>query len=624
MIFLSYAEEDSPSALSIADWFRRHDIPVYYGGDSSQLGARFVDQIERQLSEADAFLALDSPHFSTSPWCHREVQLAILREEELRRSRPDAEFIRVLRIADTPRRSFNVLDAYDTFDLTGPGPLGDQLSLVAASLGKVESWAASSRHGETIALATPKFHSRVDELDRVLRGVTDSAGPHFWLVIAPPQLGKTWFLDQLAVLLGAEQANWSARRVDIRDYPDEDSRANVPWLLGHLFGLDTPPPSVAEPTLRQIARQILARRRHHLCLLDSAELLTAETALSLRLAVSEIYRMVVEGDRQDVRVAFVAATRRDDEWRRAGGRPRLSLLPLSEFKPAVVAAALVDLAAQMGRSPGSAAIEAYADLVYRMSEGLPALLARCLLWIEREEWVGMSRLGDQDEFEELAGNYLDEVLLGSANLFRTSRPPDEQVRLTVVAALRGLAPYRLFTLAHLRHLVEGDAPLAAMLTDLGWSVEKLWGEINATALLRRPLDEPWQELQGAIRRLLFRYFYPTDSDRAAAHARARRFVAVWSDGLTGGDQVTGLVECLWHEAAELRYRRADNAAAVLRQSAAALVGSLRSSTVYTESELRMLGAQRMRNNDEFQDTVAYIPGLFDELVAIVDVPDGLI
>src|ERR1700722_15335599 len=118
MLFLSYAEEDGERALVIADWFRAHNVPVYYWGDQSQRGGRFIQEIERQIREADAFLALDSPHFAASPWCHRESELAILRDEELRRTGLDNRFIRVLRIADTPRRSFSFLDAYDAFDLT--------------------------------------------------------------------------------------------------------------------------------------------------------------------------------------------------------------------------------------------------------------------------------------------------------------------------------------------------------------------------------------------------------------------------------------------------------------------------------------------------------------------------
>ena len=60
---------------------------------------------------------------------------------------------------------------------------------------------------------------------------------------------------------------------------------------------------------------------------------------------------------------------------------------------------------------------------------------------------------------------------------------------------------------------------------------------------------------------------------------------------------------------------------VLCESAAALVELLKPSASYTEVELRKSAALRMRNNEEFQDTVAHVPGLFDKLVRIVDVPE---
>jgi hypothetical protein len=616
MLFLSYAEEDGEHARKIADWLTEHNVPVYYWEDPANRGGRFIEQMERQLSAADAFLALVSPHFKDSPWCHRETELAILREIQIQRGSPGARFIRVLKIANMPLSANGFLDAYDFFDLTSPNTMEQQLGRVMASLRLVGSWAA----GAPAARVVPSFRNRDDELDSVLRGITNSGGPHFWLVISPPQLGKTWFMDQLAVKLREEPANWSARRVDVRDYP-EDVRANVPRLLGHIFWLNTAPTSSDDRALRQIAAEILARRRPHLCLLDSAELLADETVMSLRLAVGEIYRMVLEGNDRTVRVAFVAASRRDDEWRRVTRQPRLKLLPLSEFKPGVVVDALRDLAGQMDRSFSTADLHEHADLVYRVSEGLPALLTLCLQWLQQEQWIGVHRLSEQAEFEALAGNYVEEGLLGSANLFRSGRVRDMRARLVVETALRSLVTYRLFTMAHLRYHVEGEAWLSRLLGETGWSVDQLWGAISRTALLSRPLDEPWQEVQGAIRRLLFRYFYPSDDHRATAHTRARRFAGIWSDGLTGNDQITGLVECLWHEAAELGYKRAADAEEVLCESAAALVELLKPSTAYTQAELRRSAALRMRNNEEFQDTIAHVPGLFDELVRIVDVPE---
>ena len=91
--------------------------------------------------------------------------------------------------------------------------------------------------------------------------------------------------------------------------------------------LDGPPASVEPEALQRIAVEVLRRGRPHLCLLDGAELLSAETAEVLQKAVSEIYRLVLEGDDRSVRIAFVVASRRDDEWRRVSRNPRLSLLP---------------------------------------------------------------------------------------------------------------------------------------------------------------------------------------------------------------------------------------------------------------------------------------------------------
>ena len=94
----------------------------------------------------------------------------------------------------------------------------------------------------------------------------------------------------------------------------------------------------------------------------------------------------------------------------------------------------------------------------------------------------------------------------------------------------------------------------------------------------------------------------------------------WTAERTGRDQITGLLECLWHQAAELRCRETADAADVLRGSAAALVSSLHLSG-YSDNEARRFAVQLMENDEELQDTVGHIPGLFDDLVRIVNVQD---
>jgi hypothetical protein len=645
VLFLSCAEEDGVRGRAIAAWFKDQGIPVYYWED--QRGVPFIEQMEKQLNAASAFLALDSRYFNLSPWCHREYQLALLREMRLRgNGHPEAQFIWVAKLADVPEGELRFIDTYDFFDLTDPAtglsPLFDGLvrklrnSVTTRVNGSADAAGSSTVPGVSLAVATaaqvPPFRNREDELDRVLRGITtDASGEHFWLIVAPPQLGKTWFLDQIAVKLRAERGDWTARRIDLRDCPPEQ-RGSVQWVLGHLFHLDEASAGANSAALLHIATQIIDKRRPHLCLLDSAELLADETVRELRTAIAELNRLVDAANIRGVQVALVVASRADEPWLPIGPAPRLSLLPLSEFRPDVVSSALSELADQADRRYSGHEMQELADRVYRVSEGLPELLTTCLHWVHERRWIDLHLMEEHQTFEELARKYVTDGLLGEANLFSGGVPQDPRARQVVDTAYRALVVYRMFTRSHLKYHAEANAVLGALLTDIGWDLERLSDEIRGTALLARQRDNPWQEIQGAIRRLLFRYFHPKPAERAAAHARARAVVDEWTRRQSGRDQAVGLIESLWHQAAELGYAHdaaegtagqqasTRQAADDLRASAAAMVATLQSSDPLTTPDRRRWAAERMRSDAEFQRTVAWVPGLFEELVRIVDVP----
>lgn len=614
MLFLSYAEEDSDSARRIADWFRGRDIEVYRWEDHR--GGRFIAEIERAMNQAAGFLALMSPDFTKSPYCHREAALAIQLEEDLRTLDPGAQFICVVKVKDTPYREAGFLRSYDWLPAISPADKERALGHIAEILARHSPVPA----GTPPTLASPSFRNpfrnRDDEVDRVLHGLTNAGGPHFWLVIAPPQLGKTWFMDHLAAKMLEEPVQWQARRVDVRDYP-ETARSNVSVLLMDLFGLSFP--EVIEPDISfSIAETILQRGKPHLCLLDSAELLSETTAIELRTYLSEVYGHVANQGTEDVWLAFVVASRRDDKWRGVPPAPRLALLPLAQFKIDVVRDALDDLARQTDLRVGRADQNQNAALVYHLSEGLPALLIKCLRWIQQKRWIGIQRLASQALFEQLATDYIKQQLLSRDSLLPSDTGLDDELRRALESAFRVLAPYRLFTQSHLRHHQESDRGFGRVLADVEWSIERLWDAISGTALMSRPLDEPWQETQAAIRRLLFRYFYRTDQQRIDAHRRARRFAEIWWDEQLGKEQVTGLIECLWHEAAALRLDPAADMEGELSRSARTLAESLKPSPLYTTGELRKSAAKRMRDDEEFQETVSNIPGLFARLAQIVE------
>ena len=409
---------------------------------------------------------------------------------------------------------------------------------------------------------------------------------------------------------------WDARLVDVGELP-LGARSDAAPVLERLFGLD-PPTTTGVETLREIARRIVRGRRPWLCLLDSAELLDKNTARHLRWCLSEIYRMVRDAaTHSDVRLAVVVASRREDEWRGVTPAPRVSPLSLTEFSVDVVRQALYDLAQETSRNVAAAELQQHAERVHRLGEGLPALLVRCLQWIQAEEWVDMGRLESQELFEELARPYVQQGLLSADSLVPWGGQKLDEQRAALVEAFRVLAPYRLFTQSHLRHHLDSDRHLREAQERLGWPVEDLWRAIGETALLSRPLNEAWQEVYAPIRRLLDRYYNRTDDERASAHRGARKFVEAWAANQAGKEQAVGVVECLWHEAVVLRLQWLAEMERELRKSAMHLSWTLKESQAYTVTELRAFTARQMRNDEELQEAVRDVPGLFDRLVDIV-------
>lgn len=628
--FLSYAHEDSEIGGMIAAWLREHGHDVHDWLDPGQRGGRFMARIEKAIRDADAFFAVLSPSFMASNWCRREREMALQVDQYLQAGNAGYEFIHVLMIENIQPVDTGFLGGYDWVDLTDRRLLDTRLSELMSRLGSADRLTAGrpDRVNSDLAIdnsdpAAPMFRNRQDELVRVIRGLANAAGPHFWLVIAPPQLGKTWFVKRVAADISkADSVEWVTRLVDMRAEPPE-ALGDVAAMLERIFALEEPV-TVGPDTFRRIAQGIARSGMPHLVVLDNAELLDEKTAASLRSCLSHIHRLVRDAGRPGVRLGLIVASRRDDEWRGVTPEPRLTALPLTEFKPDVVQQALADLALEMHRTFASVELAKIAAAVYRLSEGLPAVLARCLEWIREQEWLGLDRLEgraeNQELFAELAGPYIRDGLLTRDSLYPQREGPADAPLQMLKQAYRALVPYRLFTQSHLRHQRQLDTIFQAAMDGVPWSMEDLWKAISGTALLTRPLSEPWQEIYPAIRRLLHRYYYTTDAERADAHRRARQFLTIWGDQQTGKEQVIGLVECLWHEAIVLQLESPGDMAQMLSQSAADLSAGIRPSLAYSPDELRSFAAELMRNDGELEDVVSSVPGLFARLAEIVLMP----
>ena len=621
-IFLSYAEEDSRIASRIADRLTEAGHTIFNWMDPVQRGGRFRPQIEDRIRRSHAFLALLSPDFRESNWCGIELDMAIHREQRLQADDPSAAFINVAAIANVPPADAGVLGSYDWVDMYSPGKVEEGLRQLAGRFERAEellSTAVNPGGPRPASDIEPVFRNRHDELQRVLNGLANAAGPHFWLVVAPPQLGRTWFLERVSHDDAfSKPVPWVVRLLDLRSQPAE-VRADPVALLTLLFGNTSPAAAGQSP--RRIAQEILRSGRPNLCLVDNAELLTEETATALRVSLGQIYRFVQDMGKRDLRLALIVASRRDDGWRGVTPPPRLSALPLTEFTPDVVQQALRELSDAMGNTFSPAEFTRNAARVHSVTEGLPALLVRCLQWVREEEWVEMDRLETQDLFEELAGPYVREELLTPASLLPDSRKEAGGQLAALVDACRVLTPYRLFTMSHLRHHLDSDAGFREALSAAGWALADLSEAISDTALLRRPLNEPWKEMHAAIRRLLFRHFYRSPEQRSRAHDEARQFVEIWADKQVGTEQVVGLVECLWHEASALCLRDPAEMKPRLSESAKKLSSALRASAAFTLDELRDFAAERMKNDGELEEVVGDGDGLLSRLVEIVLNPE---
>jgi hypothetical protein len=609
-MFLSYAEEDGAIASEVAAVLASLGLDVFSWQDPRRERGQFIRQIEEEISRADAFLILLSPSYLASAWCSRERALAQAREVSLAGDGAPG-FVHVLLVREIPRGAGGFLGSYDWIDLTVERDRARALSGLGRRLavGRAGSPPEVGTGNGSEAPTAPVFRDRADELDRVMLGLASRSGPAFWLVVAPPQLGKTWFLHHVSDLLGTREPDgWTIRLLDVRDHGDVRDDAQA--LLGRLAGREAVQPPSAAAMVGDIAKQIARSGRPQLFLLDSAEFLAAETARELRSALSEIYRNVADMGGQKARFGLIVASRRDDHWRGVVPVPRINLLSLTAFRPQIIFDAVRDLARQMDRIFSLAEFERTADRVCRLTEGLPALLAGSLKWIRDRAWVGLDRLERQDVFEDLARPYIEGVLLAADSLFPGASHPQEAELHALRQAFRVLAPYRLVTQSHLRHCRERDRLLRWAMNEADWSPEDLWQAFSDSALLERPLNEPWQEISAPIRRLLFRYYYRSDSERAAAHREASNFVSAWTARQSGREQVIGLSEYLWHQAAALRIQASPaEMAQQLTESAVEVARILQSSAIYTESELRDYAARRIREDDEFQEVVDSVPGL---------------
>jgi hypothetical protein len=465
--------------------------------------------------------------------------------------------------------------------------------------------------------ADPGFLDRQSELELIHDGLKNPIGPYFWLVVAPPGLGKTTFLNFLARRLRTEERDWDIRPVDLRDRAD--SFVDEPaWLLARFFAAELGG-DVESDIPERIANAVLADGRSRICLLDSAELLSERSVAELRRYFGEIHQRTgaLTGTRAGRRVALVVASRLESGWRGLVPAPRFWELPLVALTSDDVMQVVRRLVIDAGEDVDPGEQDRLIASLAKSSGGVPELLASCLSELQRSAWR-LDPARNERLFQEIGDRFVRDRLLSADSLLPVpSADPAGRRRQLVEDALRLLAPYRRFTRSHLRHHLAAGGKLAAASTSVGWSLEDLWNAIADSALVYRPLDEFWQALQPAIRDLLFRSFYPAKELRIRAQEDALAFDRRWSAEQAGAVQVAGLVECLWHEASTLGHVSPDERDTKLADSAWVLAKTLRPSGRYSVDDLRQMFAVSVDSDDDLCELTSRTIGSLGKIINAV-------
>jgi hypothetical protein len=464
--------------------------------------------------------------------------------------------------------------------------------------------------------AAPAFRNRTDELRLLLHHLSIYDGKDFWLVVAPPQMGKTWFLDRLGARvdrLGDQNADWTVTTVDAR-HEDPDVLVDSRKLLARLFARDCPSWGDGLALAKEIGIEVSRRNQRRLCLLDSAELLDARVVKELREHLDKVHDFVKEAQGEHARVVFVVASRRDDEW--SGVTPRrLFRVPLTPFDPHVVTQALREAAAATRRNMSSVELAVNAANLYRYSEGLPALLARGIEQLYRDGFVGLSGIGQDPDFAKLFHSYVEDQVLSAESLYPAGTVAPAVEHDALVAAFRALMPYRILVQSHLSHDVDDEVRVA--FDAAGWQNHDVWRAVRLYAPLVRPQTGPYDAIDPAVRRLLTRHFYPDPAQVAAAHRRAIGFFSGLVATNSGWEQAICVVEQLWHEAARLEVDDRDGMRPALLSYAYELARALQPST-FSGKEVARQVVGRLRDDEEFEDTVRHSPGLFHDIIDVFD------
>ena len=597
-VFLSYAEEDSEIAQKIAKQLQSAGFDIFDWRDPSKRGQRFVERIQNEIRVADVFVVVLSNDYLNSNYCNREVEFAIQLEQE-----DENQLIYIVLVESVETRDAGFLAAYDRFDLTENENKKELKKMIQILRG--ENGATLDLHKKD-NIFQPDFQNREEELDELISNLTKpSGGVHFWQILAPPQMGKTWFLNQLASKLQENSQPWRVSQIDLNKANSLALRSDKAVLLSAFFGLKINTPIDAKK-VTEIARHVGKSNKYWLLLLDGSELLSDPAVVGLRETLGQIDTQL--RSHKKIRLAFVAATRKNfDFWIKfIPEYPRFKSRSLSPFTNNVVYSSLENMAIKDGINKGEDWLDKTAKVLQRVTEGLPALLTLYLDWIKRNAYLyEPNELESETLFIQLAKPYIEETILSIDSLLPGAedanriRPQCEAVQ----NALYELCIYRRFISRYLEDCMQDNTALLRNVRRLGWKTNDVHNALKRTYITQPVPNDLWTVFYPAVRRLLFRYYYEAPDKQANAHQRASFFYKERWREWEGTDKAIVLLEHLWHFIEYQRLSKEVKLKENILKFAEDIFKSGLKSDLYSPQELANIIENRMSGDREFQNTV---------------------
>jgi hypothetical protein len=625
-VFVSYAEEDSEVAIDLANCIRAAGLDVYYWQDPLRRGKQFISTIEKEINQANIFLAIMSPHFLASFWCNCEREMALRRSASL--SAKNVDFIVVAQVVPVEYNKAGFLANFDWYDLTGKNR-ESETNILMNKLKSLTAQEIPLDERNHVQPKWPTFQNRREELDDLLSNLLNTAGDRFFLLLAGPKMGKTWLLDQLPLELTEKDSKWKILRINLHEQP-LSVRCDSEKLLSAYFGNVFENCDQTERA-RSVARLIAKSERSWLLLLDNAELLSNEVAKDFRKFLSDIHKFIIErGKNIDIRLAYVAASRAQlKSWRGVIPKPRFHIVELTPFNRGVIINALREMTEvdkQKIKGLGNSWYSKTSQALEKATEGLPQLLMAYMQWIREDQYFTTEKeILSQELFDKLAVPYVENYLLSKDSLFPFDTPAKNirEKEKILQAVLLKLSPYRQLSESHLEKFLVIDYETQELLDQLNWQVRDLWIALSKTYIVG-PTFTVLHQIYPAIRRLLFRYQFRDDVAQKLAHKQARQFMGNWWREISGTDRSLYLIESLWHLSEYNRLLNNENSCQHLVEWIQQTFEEALEPNHTSVGDLAMFITNRIGEDEELQHSLEFLKsGLFSQILAIIDKIDKL-